>query len=152
MIEKRLFGFLNNTPYSSSNYFIHWLPNWSWFSGSVGFWINHLAYNSFSFNLKRRFGKRPFSASRTLTNQKKNNAERISRALCFYATTRSMCFLYRTSWGASQVGYISKCKYFDSSLKIWMVSWDIFHVSVELPHCFWIETHSGFTATCLFRL
>ena len=48
----------------------------------MGLSINHSAYNSFAFNLKRYFGKRPISASRTSTNQK-NNAERISGALRF---------------------------------------------------------------------
>ena len=123
-----------------------------WFSGSVGLWINHSAYNSFAFNLKRCFGKRPFSAFYTLTNQE-NNAERISEALRFLPPPEHV-FSLQDVMQVSQVGYVFKCTccYFDSSLKIWMVISDIFHVSVELPHCFRIETHLGFTATCLFCL
>ena len=62
--------------------------------------------------------------------------------LCVFCHHQSTYFLYRTWCGVCQLGYLFKCTccYFDSSLKIWMVIWDIFHVSVELPHCFRIKT------------
>ena len=49
-------------------------------------------------------------------------------------------------------GLVFKCTccYFDSSLKIWMVIWDIFHVNVKLPHCFRIETPLRFYCNMSF--
>ena len=38
----------------------------------------------------------------------------------------------------------------DSSLNIWMIIWDIFHVSVELPHCFRIENPFRFHCNISF--
>ena len=98
-----------------------------------------MSYNSFAFNLKRRFGKRPFSASRTITIQE-NNAERSSGALRFLPPPETRAFFTGRDAGSLRSAvFKGTCYYFDNSLKIWMVIWDIFHVSVELPHCFRIE-------------
>ena len=104
---KRFFGYLNDTPYSFSQSWIHLFPNLSWLSGSAGFWINQSLYNCFPFNVKRFLGKWPFSGSCTLTNQE-NHATRIFQALHFRPPPEARAFFAGNDAGFLGIFYIWK--------------------------------------------